>query len=153
MSTHAKVFACGEKYGVTGLKELSQAYFKIHLDPRKAQAPDMAEAIRIVYNTTPDSARGLRDILVESLLHDEDGLITDPRIEAAVGSVDKLAYELFKWIHFKSRVERCRIGFRARPEVCPKCSAFRVKTRGKIPFEVCQCFPAKMGIDRGTCQC
>ena len=103
LTTHAKVFAAGEKYDIPGLKDLAQFDFKRFLYSGEGAVQDVAEALRVVYTTTPDTVRELREIVVERFLIPGNVVIEDADIEIAVESIDKLAYELFKKTQAESR--------------------------------------------------
>ncbi|GAB1733057.1 hypothetical protein NU195Hw_g2318t2 [Hortaea werneckii] len=70
MVMHAKVFAAAVKYQVAALSKLAAKKFKdaVKLNWRH---DSFAEAIRIVYSTTPEDVRALRDVVTLTLdLHD-----------------------------------------------------------------------------------
>lgn len=66
LTLHAKVYALGEKYGITGLKTLAIAKFedevKDHWD-----SDDFILAVREVYTSTVDHDRPMRNVVVRAL--------------------------------------------------------------------------------------
>ncbi len=58
-------------------------------------SPEFAEAIHVVYNTTPSSDKGMRGTVADAL--DWHGrLLEKPEIEFAIMEINGLAYELLK---------------------------------------------------------
>ena len=95
LATHARVFAIAEKYDITCLKTLAVSRFLMHWDNFPCHYSDIASAIRIVYNGTPDSVRGLREC-VEMRLLNSTYAYEDKELEIrdAIESVDGLAFNL-----------------------------------------------------------
>ncbi|KAI7240294.1 hypothetical protein KC343_g7155 [Hortaea werneckii] len=92
---HAKVYALGSKYQIPSLQSTSLKKF----EAAAALAWDSEEfvhAVHLVYTTTPDSDKGLRDIAAHVILEHEKELCDKPAMEAVVRSFDGLAYNLFK---------------------------------------------------------
>lgn len=92
--THAKVYAIAEKYGVSGLKTLAQDKFaqqiELHLDSH-----DLPEACQEAYESTVDTDRGLRNIVIQTFRsHPELSLRKD--VEMAIRETPGLAFELFR---------------------------------------------------------
>ncbi|KAK3634619.1 hypothetical protein LTR56_015199 [Elasticomyces elasticus] len=91
---HARVFAAAEKYKVPALRELSASKFadaaEISWDHTQ-----FAEAARIVYSTTPDHVRELRDTVVKTV-HDHRELLDKLSIENAVKDIAALNFELLR---------------------------------------------------------
>ena len=55
----------------------------------------MAEAIHIIYNTTPSTDKDMREAVADTLdLHNR--LLDKPEIEIAIMEINGLAYELLK---------------------------------------------------------
>lgn len=92
---HADVYALGEKYGIPALKEASPLKFEVEAStfPRSARFQD---AITIVFTSTADHDRALRDVVVRVLCRHRDSLLEDPEIEATIRRIDGLAYALWK---------------------------------------------------------
>ena len=99
LTTHAKVFAIADKYGVAGLKALAQKKFENAWD--SSTRDDVASAIRAVYKTTPDSIKDLREIVKDKLIKSGPALLRAPLVEAAVQSVEGLAWEMFRKTQWK----------------------------------------------------
>lgn len=64
--TNAEVYALAGKYEIDGLKMIAKAKFSTVLDEWAAidAIPPFATLVSMVYGSTPDSDRALRDILV-----------------------------------------------------------------------------------------
>ncbi|OCK75035.1 hypothetical protein K432DRAFT_386455 [Lepidopterella palustris CBS 459.81] len=94
MITHAKVYALAEKYGIAGLKSLAKRKFafQIALHYTSPEFPDTCED---VYESTVDSDRGLRDLVIQTFrAHPELALRKD--VEEMVRETPGLAFELWR---------------------------------------------------------
>jgi len=91
---HAKVYAIAEKYGIRGLKALAQKKFASQM-AYHWESPEFPEAIQEAYETTVDSDRGLRDIVISTFrMFPEVAQRQD--VEAVVKETPGLAWELFR---------------------------------------------------------
>lgn len=91
---HARMYAAAEKYGIGGLKALALDKFKIQLT-RHWDAVEFAEAIHVVYSSTPPSDKDMREVVADTLgWHGR--LLEKPEIEVAILDINGLAYELLK---------------------------------------------------------
>lgn len=92
--THAKVYAIAEKYGIAGLKTLARKKFAHQIELHIA-SDELPEACQEAYETTVDTDRGLRDIVIQAFrTHPELSLRKD--VELAVRETPGLAFELFR---------------------------------------------------------
>ncbi|KAK4544718.1 hypothetical protein LTR36_003967 [Oleoguttula mirabilis] len=89
---HAKVFATAIKYQVPALAAAASEKFERAAE-RHYNHADFAEAIRIVYGSTPDDVTELRDIVVDTLLQ-QKGLLQKPEIKSSIESINGLACKL-----------------------------------------------------------
>ncbi|KAK3701769.1 hypothetical protein LTR37_015289 [Vermiconidia calcicola] len=96
---HAKVFAAGDKYGVQGLKDRAHYNFGSVLESANPLTAQIADAVRMVYVTTPEHVRDLRNVVCDALLKSSKNIAHAPEVEAAVRSIYNLAYALFKRCH------------------------------------------------------
>ncbi|KAK4544710.1 hypothetical protein LTR36_003959 [Oleoguttula mirabilis] len=94
MVMHAKVFAAAVKYQVPALKSLAASKFAGAVKAN-TNHDSFAEAAHIVYTTTPEDVRNLRDV-VATTLTEHDKLLNSAEIETVVRSISGLAYELLK---------------------------------------------------------
>ena len=91
---HARMYAAAEQYGVGGLKALCLDKFKIQLT-RHWDAVELAEAIHVVYSSTPSTDKDMREAVADTLgWHNR--LLDKPEIEVAILEINGLAYELLK---------------------------------------------------------
>ncbi|KAJ9645808.1 hypothetical protein H2201_003612 [Coniosporium apollinis] len=91
---HAKMYAIAEKYGIKGLKSLARSKFSTQIEQHWSSA-ELPETIQDVYETTVDSDRGLRDIVVQTFrAHPE--LARRKDIEAVVRETPGVAWDLFR---------------------------------------------------------
>lgn len=89
---HAKMYEIGDKYHVSGLKELSK--FKFELACAKFWDDFMfAEAANHAFSTTPDDDKGLRSIVCKTI-SDHMGLLKKAEVEALMTEFNGLAFGL-----------------------------------------------------------
>ncbi|KKY16160.1 putative btb poz domain protein [Diplodia seriata] len=72
---HAKVYAAGDYYQVNCLKEQAKSSFTTWLTgqlSRGSSQEDFFRAVEVIYDSTPESDRGLRDIVVEFVCNHTD---------------------------------------------------------------------------------
>ncbi|KAF2634523.1 hypothetical protein P280DRAFT_524035 [Massarina eburnea CBS 473.64] len=92
--THAKVYAIAEKYGITGLKSLSKKKFASQIEVH-INSDELPEACQEAYESTIDTDRGLRDIVVQTFRSHPD-LSLRKDVELALRDTPGLAFELFR---------------------------------------------------------
>jgi hypothetical protein len=92
---HANVYALGEKYEVAAMKEVSLLKF-VEKAESFWSSKDFRNAVKIVFTTTADQDRDLRDLVARILSQHRRELAPDPAVEATVRQVDGLAYRLWK---------------------------------------------------------
>jgi hypothetical protein len=82
------------RYGIAGLKTLARKKFAHQLDAHLA-SEELPEACQEAYESTVDSDRGLRDVIIQTFRsHPELSLRKD--VEMAVRETPGLAFELFR---------------------------------------------------------
>jgi hypothetical protein len=92
--THAKVYAIAEKYGIAGLKHLARSKFAQEIEAH-INSDELPEACQEAYESTIDSDRGLRDVIIQTFrTHPELSLRKD--MEMIVRDTPGLAFELFR---------------------------------------------------------
>lgn len=92
---HAQVYAIAEKYKVQGLKTLAMANFNSAARTRW-DTDDFLEAAYEVFESTKDSDRGLRDIVVSVFRTHKDQLLHKKQVEHLLVDLRGLAVELLK---------------------------------------------------------
>ncbi|ORY18152.1 hypothetical protein BCR34DRAFT_360429 [Clohesyomyces aquaticus] len=92
--THAKVYAIAEKYAISGLKALARKKFAQQIEVHLS-SPEFPEACQEAYETTVDSDRGLRDVIIQTFRANPD-LTLRKDVELAVRETPSLAFELFR---------------------------------------------------------
>ena len=91
---HAAVFPTAVEYQVPSLQHLSARKFAAAAE-RGWDDKVFASAVSYVYNSTPDDAKELRNIVVHAL--NQYGTLTKkPEIEVAICQINTLAYQLWK---------------------------------------------------------
>ncbi|KAF2846096.1 hypothetical protein T440DRAFT_511104 [Plenodomus tracheiphilus IPT5] len=94
MLLHAKMYEIGDKYDVTGLKDLSKHNF--HLSCISHWNDDtFASSAHYAFSTTPDEDKGLRDIVSQTIA-DHMVLLNKPAVEAILNEFNGLAVGILK---------------------------------------------------------
>lgn len=92
---HANVYALGEKYGVATLKEASlQKFEKDAQTSWKSSA--FRDAVKIVFTSTAEHDKGLRDVVIRTLSLHRKELAGDTEMERVIREIDGLAFGLWK---------------------------------------------------------
>lgn len=91
---HTQVYALGEKYDIPSLKQLAKQKFEMAA-ACYYDAPELAEAIELVYQSTVDTDRGLRDIVLQ-LFRRHPQLANTQDIYAVIKETPGLALDLWK---------------------------------------------------------
>ncbi|KAM3416586.1 hypothetical protein BST61_g8177 [Cercospora zeina] len=91
---HTQVYALGEKYDIPSLKQLARRKFEMAA-ACYYDAPELAEAIQLVYQSTVDTDRGLRDIVLQ-LFRRHPQLANTQDIYAVIKRTPDLALDLWK---------------------------------------------------------
>ncbi|KAF2203662.1 hypothetical protein GQ43DRAFT_252006 [Delitschia confertaspora ATCC 74209] len=91
---HAKVYAIAEKYGIAGLKALSRKKFA-HQVGLHHNSMEFPEACQEAYETTVDSDRGLRDVIIQ-IFRSHPDLTQRKEMDAVLRETPGLAFELYK---------------------------------------------------------
>ncbi len=61
----AQLYAIGDKYDISGLKRFAMRRFKTFAEIKQKFGGDFVEAIKKIYNSTPEQDYGLRDVAAE----------------------------------------------------------------------------------------
>ncbi|KAF2213786.1 hypothetical protein CERZMDRAFT_95824 [Cercospora zeae-maydis SCOH1-5] len=91
---HTQIYALGEKYDIQPLKQLARRKFEMAA-ACYYDAPELADAIRLVYQSTVDTDRGLRDIVLQ-LFRRHPQLANTQDIYAVIKETPDLALDLWK---------------------------------------------------------
>lgn len=86
---NASMYAMADKYDVDGLKELAKHKLFQQLgccDPDELPIPGLILAIKLIYTSTPNSDRGLRDLLTPVLIDHRVALRKDSGYMALIKS-------------------------------------------------------------------
>ena len=119
LHTHVTMYAMGDRYDIEDLKEEALWKFKKAIEAKKGQVdefPYFVEVIPTVYATTPDSDRGLRDIVVAFGVLNLERMKDLPEFKSAAIRVPIYLIEVLP--RFFTRLENERSG---RKVNCPKC--------------------------------
>ncbi|KAF3040373.1 hypothetical protein E8E11_001786 [Didymella keratinophila] len=97
---HAQMYHMGDKYGVVGLKQLATEKFA-RACAKFWSATSFSPAVRYVFDSTPDSDHGLRDIAIKTI-SDHGSLMNKADIRELLNEFDGLAVAVLE-------AEECRI--------------------------------------------
>ena len=96
LSIHADMYALGDKYQVEGLCDLATSKFSASLG-HHWNSTDFITAVQTVYSSTPDSNRGMRDVVVRAFRdHFSTDITKNPFIQTKLHTIDELSFELLK---------------------------------------------------------
>ena len=91
---HTQVYAVAEKYDIQPLKDLACQKFEIAM-ACYYDSPELADAIEEVYNSTVDSDRGLRNIIIQAF-RSHPSLANTGDVYEVISRTPTLAFELWK---------------------------------------------------------
>lgn len=134
---HANVYALGEKYEIAALKEASVRKFAERAES-SWNSEDFRNAVKIVFTTTADQDKDLRDLVARILSQHRRELAPDPAVETAVRQVDGLAYRLWKM----TTTERGPTCNTCQSVLVRRCQCFRKSGKGCSTiahFVSCKC--------------
>lgn len=94
LSTHAQVYAIADKYNISGLRALAVEKYE-RAASKYWDTEGFPPSIHIVYSSTPDEDRDLRDIVVKTV-SDHMGLLGTPEMEATMRELNGLAFDVLK---------------------------------------------------------
>ena len=96
--THARMYALADKYQISGLKALAQRKFqKAALQHWNSE--EFAPALHIVFTSTLEEDRGLRDVVISTISRDR--LLEKPEVRAVVKDLPELAFGLLMHMFWK----------------------------------------------------
>lgn len=114
LETHAAVYGIGEKYGALDMKTLAAK--KFGQSAATMTYEDLLRAIRLVYDLTPSSDRGLRDVAIRLWLVVAHDVISERKeeVETLMRGVPDFAFDLSMRLSplygHESLEGRCRCG-------------------------------------------
>ncbi|CAO2654041.1 Nn.00g107740.m01.CDS01 [Neocucurbitaria sp. VM-36] len=96
LTIHAAMYALGDRYQVDGLGHLAKEKFESCLH-HHANSEDFVTAVQLAYGATPESNRGLRDIVVKAFsTHFRINITEIPGLEAKLDTIDELSFLLIR---------------------------------------------------------
>ncbi|KNG50713.1 hypothetical protein DDE82_003395 [Stemphylium lycopersici] len=93
--THAKMYEIADKYNVTGLKELVKEKFNRACQNFWDDA-NFAIAAHHAFSTTPETDKGLRDVVSKTIAEHMEALVKKPEVETLLTEFNGLAFRLLK---------------------------------------------------------
>ncbi|QDS67630.1 hypothetical protein FKW77_004415 [Venturia effusa] len=91
-----RVYALAEKYNIPNLKNLACEHFVRTFAITESSVRDMAETIEYVYDSTPESDRRLRDVVVHVAADRTSEFYRCPEFETMAGNVGEFCNDLAK---------------------------------------------------------
>jgi hypothetical protein len=88
------MYEIGDKYDVLGLKQLALAKFSLACE-KYWQSQKFAPAAHYAFSTTPESDKGLRDIVTETIAEHIE-MLSSPAVEALLNEFNGLALGVLK---------------------------------------------------------
>lgn len=79
---HAAMYALGDKYDFTVLKDKAKWNFDLVVTKQPQDLLNLVHSIPIVYESTPNSDRGLRDIIIRRIILSPSDLLHE-KVESA----------------------------------------------------------------------
>ena len=120
--THAQMYALGDEYDIQDLREEALWKFEQAIKAKKGRSdefPYLLDVIATVYATTPDSDRGLRDVVVAFGALNLERMRDLPEFKSAVTRVPIYLMEVLP--RFFNRLEYMQAGYETS---CPNCEKF-----------------------------
>jgi hypothetical protein len=108
ISLHASIYALGEKYGIAGLKEASLQKFE-HSAEVSWKTDAFCKAIKIVFTSTADHDKGLRNVVLRLLSLHRREMAGDLQMEQVIREIDGLAYDLWKMDSLLPKGPTCNV--------------------------------------------
>ncbi|TID27488.1 hypothetical protein E2P81_ATG00245 [Venturia nashicola] len=136
---HAKVYAIADKYDIPNLKTIAYEHFVRTFAIKESTVREIAETIEYIYDSTPESDRRLRDIVVHIAADRALEFYRCPEFEAMAGNVSEFCNDLAKRLGVKQELW----GGGKKPLLpitCSKCSnEFSSSRRGSNGGVYCPC--------------
>jgi hypothetical protein len=111
---HARVYAVAEKYTIEGLKDVALKKFEVELQTHW-DTQDFLQATEVVYNSTPESVRGMRDVVVETFhVHN---LLGQEGVKEYIKDFTDLVYDLL--VYTPDHKQGCQ-----NQRYCPSCGKY-----------------------------
>jgi hypothetical protein len=98
IAMHARMYALGSKYGINSLKVVSRDKFSQAISSVWCHR-NFVKAVEIVFSTTPDEDKGLRDIAVRMIKQKESALFARKDMRECIRCIEGLAFNLLMHDH------------------------------------------------------
>ncbi|KAG9842764.1 hypothetical protein KCU98_g8109, partial [Aureobasidium melanogenum] len=90
---HAKMYAMGDKYGVSGLKDLALRKYQ---EAYEHTSEGFANSMIVIYTSTIDNDMDLRNVIIKILSKDMNNLMSKPQINQNVKDLPLLSHTLLR---------------------------------------------------------
>ena len=108
LCTHAQMYALADEYEIKDLKEEALWKFSQTLDALEGHDDELKtalETVPLIYSTTPDNDRGLRDVIVAYGAKDLEHIKNAPELKSAVTLVPIYMIEVLPKFFTRSKNE------------------------------------------------
>lgn len=95
---HANVYAVAEQYAIDGLKAVALEKFVAETKVHWA-TEDFLQAVELVYSSTPEHDRGLRDVVRNTFYERKRDLMDKENVKRYLREVPDLAYDVLLHVH------------------------------------------------------
>ncbi|CAF9938022.1 MAG: hypothetical protein ALECFALPRED_007482 [Alectoria fallacina] len=108
---HADIFAVADKYDIAALGNIAKNKFEEAINKKGFGDPDHLRVIKYVYSTTPESNRGLRDVIVSHTQARGNKIRTNfvlnSRLEEIVSTTPQFGWDLIQSSLLSASIKRC----------------------------------------------
>lgn len=137
---HAQMYAMGDKYDISTLKAYSLTRFRrVIATQSHMSVTDLATSITEAYETTPDSDRGLRDVVLDVAGKNVVKLARDDAFSRMAIDIPRFGYELLQRQYREGRCAECITDFRGSEALATgtgTCSRHKITI--SLPYISCQ---------------
>lgn len=132
---HAQMYAMGDKYDSSALKQYATRRFrKVIVHQSRVCPTDLAASISEAYETTLDTDRGLRGVVLEVVGENVVKLARDEAFSRLVVEIPCFGWEMLQWEFREERCAQCIEEFRGLEPLGTAGRCFRHIDRSTISF-------------------
>jgi hypothetical protein len=134
------MYAMGDKYDINALKAYSLTRFRrVIATQSHLSVTDLATSITEAYETTPDSDRGLRDVVLDVAGKNVVKLTRDDAFSCMAVDIPRFGYELLRRQYREGRCAECITDFQGSETLATgtgTCSRHKITI--SLPYISCQ---------------
>lgn len=147
LTMHAKVFTLAVKYQIEALRDFASTNVAELLET-SVTGSDLASALSVIFLSTPDEERALRDPVIDNIVIRDSRYLELSTVEAAIKVIPGLCYDLLT----RARRENYLMKDQLSGAVCGFCrrESFRCTSCKEVTSQ-CGCVGTSVG-KRSTCR-